>query len=107
MYLLVIGLLLIALRGAGMASYFVGPLLIVLALGFFYEIAWAGSPLYFLWDVSWFELGDLTVDWSIAFDGLTVSLLIPVLTVSALAQLFSLSYMRGDPHLVRFMALLA
>lgn len=41
------------------------------------------------------------------FDGLTVSMLLAVVTVSALVHMFSVNYMAGDPHNQRFFSYLS
>lgn len=41
------------------------------------------------------------------FDGLTVSMLLAVVTVSALVHMFSVHYMAGDPHNQRFFSYLS
>lgn len=41
------------------------------------------------------------------FDSLTVSMLLPVLIVSSMVHIYSISYMEGDPHNQRFFAYLS
>ena len=47
------------------------------------------------------------IEWSLVFDSLTVSMLIPVTLVSFLVQLYSAGYMENDPHIPRFFSYLS
>ena len=60
----------------------------------FFEAGLSEAPVYINLG-HWFQSGYLNVEWSLVFDSLTVSMLLPVLYVSALVQLYSLSYMDG------------
>jgi NADH-ubiquinone oxidoreductase chain 5 len=53
-------------------------------------------------DSQWFN-----IHWSFQFDSLTVSMLIPVLIISSLVHLYSISYMGNDPHIQRFFSYLS
>ena len=57
--------------------------------------------------LKWITSGDLTLDWAIRVDTLTVVMLIVVTTVSSLVHLYSWSYMAEDPDKPRFMAYLS
>lgn len=78
----------------------------LLAFVAFYEVALSGSPLT-VNICTWIDLSDLHVSWSLLFDDLTVSILLPVLIVSTLVHAYSASYMAEDPHGQRFAALLS
>ena len=56
---------------------------------------------------NWQESVYLNVEWTLIFDTLTVSMLIPVTYISALVQIYSMSYMSGDPHMPRFFSYLS
>jgi NADH-quinone oxidoreductase subunit L len=56
---------------------------------------------------NWFTSGDLSVDWALRIDTLTVVMLVVVNTVSALVHLYSIGYMHEDPHRPRFFAYLS
>ena len=45
----------------------------------------------------WISSESLNILWAFNFDSLTVSMLIPVLIVSSLVHLYSISYMSHDP----------
>jgi NADH-ubiquinone oxidoreductase chain 5 len=73
------------------------------------EIQMMGSSVILLPNLNseWFYSLGLSVEWSILFDGLTVSMLVAIMAVSLLVQLYSLSYMAADPHLIRFIGYLS
>ena len=49
----------------------------------------------------------MSVDWAFMFDSLTVSMLLPVLIVSSMVHVYSISYMSSDPHNQRFFSYLS
>jgi len=57
----------------------------------------------------WFSSTDLFNDaaWGFVFDSLTVVMFCVVTVVSTLVHLYSLSYMKGDPHVPRFLSYLS
>jgi NADH-ubiquinone oxidoreductase chain 5 len=55
----------------------------------------------------WIDSEWLNIIWTFQFDSLTVSMLIPVLTISSLVHIFSIGYMKGDPHNQRFFSYLS
>jgi NADH-ubiquinone oxidoreductase chain 5 len=55
----------------------------------------------------WIDSESLNVSWGFYFDSLTVSMLIPVLIVSSLVHIYSISYMSHDPHNQRFFSYLS
>ena len=55
----------------------------------------------------WIDAEALNVMWSFKFDSLTVSMLLPVLIVSSLVHVYSISYMSHDPHNQRFFSYLS
>ena len=72
----------------------------------FYEVGLSGSPVSIRLG-SWIDSESMNVDWGFLFDGLTVSMLLAVVTVSALVHIFSIDYMAGDPHNQRFFSYLS
>ena len=58
-----------------------------------------------LWN--WFDLGSLTINVGLQFDGVVSSMLVLVTCISFFVHLYSTSYMDGDPHLPRFMSYLS
>lgn len=55
----------------------------------------------------WIDIELLDVSWTFYFDSLTVSMLIPVLVISSLVHIYSISYMNHDPHNQRFFSYLS
>ena len=53
----------------------------------------------------WIDSEFFNISWSFNFDSLTVSMLIPVLIVSCLVHIYSISYMSHDPHNQRFLVI--
>lgn len=48
--------------------------------------------------IRWVDSESLNISWAFHFDALTVSMLLPVLVVSSLVHLYSISYMSHDPR---------
>lgn len=78
----------------------------VLAIVAFYEVGLCGSPVS-IELFSWIDSEFMLVQWGFLFDSLTVSMLLPVLVVSSLVHLYSISYMAEDPHNQRFFSYLS
>lgn len=78
----------------------------LLAIVAFYEVGLCGSPVS-IQLFSWIDTEFMQVQWGFLFDSLTVSMLLPVLVVSSLVHLYSISYMAEDPHNQRFFSYLS
>ena len=78
----------------------------VLAAIAFYEVGICGSPVSIQF-TSWIDSESMNVSWGFLFDSLTVTMLIPVLFVSTLVHIYSISYMAEDPHNQRFFSYLS
>lgn len=78
----------------------------LLSLVAFYEVGLCGSPVSIVL-FSWIDSEFLLVNWGFLFDSLRVSMLLPVLVVSSLVHLYSVSYMAEDPHNQRFFSYLS
>ena len=72
----------------------------------FVEVGMSGTPVS-IQLFKWIDSESLNVFWSFNFDSLTVSMLIPVLTVSSLVHIYSIGYMSNDPHNQRFFSYLS
>src|SRR5690606_7189732 len=70
----------------------------ILAIIAFYEVGFSGSPVSIKL-FNWIDSEYLLISWGFLFDSLTVSMLLPVLIVSALVHIYSISYMGEDPHI--------
>lgn len=77
-----------------------------LAIVAFYEVGLSGSPVSIVIG-TWIDSEFMLVQWGFLFDSLTVSMLLPVLVVSSLVHLYSISYMAEDPHNQRFFSYLS
>lgn len=71
----------------------------LLAIVAFYEVGLCGSPVS-IELFSWIDSEFMLVQWGFLFDSLTVSMLLPVLVVSSLVHVYSISYMAEDPFLI-------
>src|SRR5436190_7771210 len=78
----------------------------VMAAIAFYEVGICGSPVS-IYLTSWIDSELMSISWGFLFDSLTVSMLIPVLFVSTLVHIYSISYMGEDPHNQRFFSYLS
>lgn len=56
---------------------------------------------------SWFHIGLLKLNWVFVFDSITATMLVLVVFVSFLVHLYSMDYMAGDPHIIRFLGYLS
>jgi len=72
----------------------------------FYEVGLCDSPVY-INVISWIDSELMDVSWGFMFDSLTVSILLPVLIVSALVHIYSIDYITEDPHNQRFFSYLS
>src|SRR3979409_2496919 len=56
---------------------------------------------------NWVAAGDLKFAWALRVDALTAVMLVVVTTISALVHLYSIGYMKDDPHQPRFFSYLS
>ena len=78
----------------------------LLSLVLFYEVALSSCPVY-IKTFSWLNCEMLDFSWGFLFDTLTVVMLVVVNCVSLVVHLYSIDYMRADPHKVRFFSYLS
>ena len=78
----------------------------VLSVISFIEVAFTGIPVN-IYLFKWIDSEYLNVSWEFNFDSLTVSMLMPVLIISSLVHIYSISYMNTDPHNQRFFSYLS
>lgn len=72
----------------------------------FYEVGVNKSVCYI--DLGpWCHLGLLKLNWLFLFDSITSVMLVLVVFVSLLVHLYSIDYMNGDPHIIRFLGYLS
>jgi len=118
MYLAILTLPLLSATVAGFlgrkvgktGSHFItcGSLVLTALLAFvaFYEVGLCQSPVSIKL-MSWIDSEFMLVSWGFNYDSLTVSMLLPVLIVSALVHIYSINYMGEDPHNQRFFSYLS
>jgi len=96
----------VGVNGAQFITSFSVIITTVLAVLAFFEVGFNNIPVsieLFRWiDSEWFN-----IMWGFEFDSLTVSMLIPVLIISSLVHIYSVSYMSNDPHVQRFFSYLS
>jgi len=78
----------------------------LLALVAFYEVGLCESPVSIKL-INWIDSEFMLISWGFIYDSLTVSMLLPVLLVSALVHIYSIGYMSEDPHNQRFFSYLS
>ena len=78
----------------------------IISFFLFYEVALNGNTTYFKL-FNWIRTDTMDIEWGFQYDALTVSMLLVVTIVSFLTHLYSIEYMNGDPHQVRFMSYLS
>jgi hypothetical protein len=96
----------LGVTGAQLVSTFCVLASTALSLVAFYEVALCRSAVTINL-ASWVTTEGFTANWSLLFDDLTVSMLLPVLIVSSCVHVYSVSYMADDPHCQRFFAYLS
>lgn len=87
----------VGVRGAQLITCFNVIVTTILAVLAFFEVGFNNIPVsieLFRWiDSEWFN-----IIWGFEFDSLTVTMLIPVLIISSLVHIYSISYMSNDPR---------
>jgi NADH-ubiquinone oxidoreductase chain 5 len=78
----------------------------ILATVAFYEVGICGSPVTINL-INWIDSEFMSISWEFLFDQLTVSMFIPVLYISSLIHIYSISYFESDPHNQRFFSYLS
>jgi NADH-ubiquinone oxidoreductase chain 5 len=78
----------------------------ILAIIIFFEVGFNNIPIT-INIIRWVDVETLNITWNFKFDSLTISMLLPVLIVSSLVHIYSISYMAHDPHNQRFFSYLS
>ena len=71
-----------------------------------YDIIFTGHLHYYTF-FNWMDVGALSLTWTFLFDQLSIVMFFVVTFVSFFVHVYSVEYMRGDPHHSRFMAYLS
>nr|YP_006665713.1 NADH dehydrogenase subunit 5 [Craspedacusta sowerbii]AEO93238.1 NADH dehydrogenase subunit 5 [Craspedacusta sowerbii] len=118
MYSLAVALPLLSALLAGVFGRFIGEkgsvrittailaLCLILSVLFYAEIHLECSTVEVLW-WDWFDVGFLHNPLGLYFDEITAVMLVVVTSISTFVHLYSSAYMKGDPHLPRFMSYLS
>jgi NADH-ubiquinone oxidoreductase chain 5 len=96
----------VGVQGAQFITSFCILTSLFLAVIAFIEVAFQNIPVY-IHLYKWLDSELFYLSWEFQFDSLTVSMLLPVLTISSLVHIYSISYMNNDPHIQRFFSYLS
>lgn len=102
----ILGGKLIGTKGACFITSFFVFLSFICSTFIYYEVVISEAPCYVNLS-EWFNFELLNVNWVFYFDSLTATMLLVVTFVSFCAHFYSIEYMNGDPHQVRFMSYLS
>lgn len=86
---------------------FITIILIILNILIFISCYLSIEHISYLNFLNYINLSLLNVSWSLELNDLISSLLIPVLIISIIVHIYSISYIAHDPHLPRFLSLLS
>jgi NADH-ubiquinone oxidoreductase chain 5 len=78
----------------------------LLSCNLFLNIEYTNN-IYLIKIIEWVYSDNLKIDWCFYFDSLSTIMLIVVTFISTLVHIYSIEYMKEDPHLVRFMSYLS
>lgn len=96
----------VGIKGTYSISFITSLITLICGLWAFYEVVLCKSPVILKLG-SWINIEYLQVDWELTFDSITVSMFLAVNIVSCLVQIYSMEYMKDDPHVQRFFAYLS
>lgn len=94
--------------GKRVFNFFIFNMFLALIICFFifFEVG-LNKSVCFIDLGNWFHIGLLKLNWVFMFDSITSVMLVLVVFVSFLVHLYSMDYMNGDPHLIRFLGYLS
>lgn len=93
-------------KGAASLTTFFMILNVILICYIFFQMN-INDYVYFIQLPTWIYSEMVQINWSFQIDNLTILMLIVVNVVSAVVHLYSLDYMKNDPHLTRFLSYLS
>lgn len=93
-------------KGAGLFSSICVTISAGVAYYIFYEVVLCGSVVYLKLG-KWINTDILIISFGLQFDSLTAIMLVIITSISAMVHIFSLGYMKEDPHIPRFMSYLS
>jgi NADH-ubiquinone oxidoreductase chain 5 len=71
-----------------------------------YEILLCNSVVHFKVG-TWMQVGSLNIEYGLLYDSLTSVMIIVITFISSMVHLYSMDYMKADPHKTRFFAYLS
>lgn len=96
----------VGVAGAQFITSFVVIITTMQALIAFFEVGFINVPVT-IELFRWIDSEHMNINIGFKFDSLTVSMLLPVLIISSLVHIYSISYMSHDPHVQRFFSYLS
>lgn len=93
-------------KGSPLYSCILMGISAAIALAIVYEVSFCNSVVY-IYITNWLNIDYLNVQFLLVFDTLTSLMLLVVTSISFLVHVYSVSYMKTDPHLQRFISLLS
>lgn len=72
----------------------------------FYEVILSGLTCHITLG-NWISIGELNLKWCFLFDSISAAMFLIVNSVSFLVHIYSLDYMKNDPHKIRFFSYLS
>ena len=93
-------------KGSGIVSTTCCGCASIIALFIFYEVGFKSSQCTLVL-MPWVHVDLLNVNWGFLFDTLSAVILVVVTFISFLVHVYSLEYIKKDPHLSRFIAYLS
>ncbi len=92
--------------GSGLISTVCCGLSSLISLFCFYEVVFNSSKCI-LTILTWIQVTSFNVNWGFLFDTLSIIILFVVTFISFLVHIYSIEYIREDPHLPRFISYLS
>lgn len=97
----------IGIRGAILISNFLLCISFCSSIFIWYEVCICGVETYINLFGNWFNSGSMLTHWHIYIDIYTAQMLLTVTSVSTAVHLYTVVYMRSDPHLNLFISYLS
>jgi len=93
-------------KGAALMSSLFMVLTVIVNL-YIWNYVFLGKSEVWLHLYNWIAIDFIHIPIDLVFDSITANMLVVVTSISALVHIYSVSYMKEDPHLQRFMGLLS
>ncbi len=93
-------------NGVSILSIFLLLVMLLLSFFIFFEVVLSDSVCVIRL-FKWIDVGNLNIYWEFLFDSVTSIMLLLIITISFCVHLYSIEYMKDDPHLFRFLSYLS